>query len=66
MGCDVFQDADLARLLVHLHLDEVRGDEGLHHQNQINTIHKAGLFLKANSALAGAGEGVALRQCAKS
>src|ERR1700745_81633 len=22
------------------HLDEVRGDEGLHHQNQINTIHK--------------------------
>jgi 2-keto-4-pentenoate hydratase/2-oxohepta-3-ene-1,7-dioic acid hydratase in catechol pathway len=44
------------------HLDEVRGDEGLHHQNQINTIHKAGLFLKATSALAGAGEGVALRK----
>jgi 2-keto-4-pentenoate hydratase/2-oxohepta-3-ene-1,7-dioic acid hydratase in catechol pathway len=40
----------------------VRGDEGLHHQNQINTIHKAGLFLKATSALAGAGEGVALRK----
>jgi 2-keto-4-pentenoate hydratase/2-oxohepta-3-ene-1,7-dioic acid hydratase in catechol pathway len=44
------------------HLDEVRGDESLHHQNQINTIHKAGLFLKATSALAGAGEGVALRK----
>ena len=44
------------------HLDEVRGDEDLHHQNPINTIHKAGLFLKATSALAGAGEGVALRK----
>jgi 2-keto-4-pentenoate hydratase/2-oxohepta-3-ene-1,7-dioic acid hydratase in catechol pathway len=44
------------------HLDEVRGDESLHHQNPINTIHKAGLFLKATSALAGAGEGVALRK----
>jgi 2-keto-4-pentenoate hydratase/2-oxohepta-3-ene-1,7-dioic acid hydratase in catechol pathway len=44
------------------HLDEVRGDEGLHHQNQINTIHKAGLFLKATSALAGAGEGIGLRK----
>jgi len=44
------------------HLEEVRGDEGLHHQNPINTIHKAGLFLKATSALAGAGEGVALRK----
>jgi len=44
------------------HLEEVRGDEGLHHQNQVNTIHKAGLFLKATSALAGAGEGIALRK----
>jgi 2-keto-4-pentenoate hydratase/2-oxohepta-3-ene-1,7-dioic acid hydratase in catechol pathway len=44
------------------HLDEVRGDEDLHHQNPINTIHKAGLFLKATSALAGAGEGIALRK----
>ena len=44
------------------HLDEVRGDEGLHHQNPINTIHKAGLFLKATSALAGPGEGIALRK----
>ena len=44
------------------HLDEVRGDEDLHHQNPINTIHKAGLFLKATSALAGPGEGIALRK----
>jgi len=44
------------------HLDEVRGDEGLHHQNPINTIQKTGLFLKATSALAGAGEGIALRK----
>jgi 2-keto-4-pentenoate hydratase/2-oxohepta-3-ene-1,7-dioic acid hydratase in catechol pathway len=44
------------------HLEEVRGDAGLHHQNPINTIHKAGLFLKATSALAGAGDGVALRK----
>jgi len=44
------------------HLEEVRGDEGLHHQNPISTIHKAGLFLKATSALAGAGEGIALRK----
>ena len=44
------------------HLDEVKGDAGLHHQNPINTIHKAGLFLKATSALVGAGEGIALRQ----
>src|SRR5882724_13214517 len=28
------------------HLDEVRGDADLHHNNAITTIHKAGLFLK--------------------
>jgi 2-keto-4-pentenoate hydratase/2-oxohepta-3-ene-1,7-dioic acid hydratase in catechol pathway len=44
------------------HLDEVKGDASLHHQNPINTIHKAGLFLKATSALVGAGEGIALRK----
>ena len=44
------------------HLDEVKGDANLHHQNPINTIHKAGLFLKATSALVGAGEGIALRK----
>ena len=43
------------------HLDEVRGDQQLHHDNQIATIHKAGLFLKATSSLVGPGEGIALR-----
>jgi len=42
------------------HLDEVRGDAGLHHNNTITTIHKAGLFLKAASSLVGAGDGIAL------
>ncbi len=44
------------------HLNEVKGDAALHHQNPVNTIHNAGLFLKATSALAGAGEGIALRE----
>jgi 2-keto-4-pentenoate hydratase/2-oxohepta-3-ene-1,7-dioic acid hydratase in catechol pathway len=45
------------------HLEEVKGDAALHQGNQANTItiQKAGLFLKANSSLVGAGEGVALR-----
>jgi 2-keto-4-pentenoate hydratase/2-oxohepta-3-ene-1,7-dioic acid hydratase in catechol pathway len=42
------------------HLDEVRGDEGLHHDNTITTIHRAGLFLKAASSVVGAGDGIAL------
>ena len=42
------------------HLDEVRGDAQLHHDNAINTIHRAGLFLKAASSVVGAGDGVAL------
>jgi len=42
------------------HLDEVRGDAQLHHDNAINTIHRAGLFLKAVSSVVGAGDGVAL------
>lgn len=42
------------------HLDEVRGDSALHHENTITTIHKAGLFLKATSSLVGAGDGIAL------
>jgi 2-keto-4-pentenoate hydratase/2-oxohepta-3-ene-1,7-dioic acid hydratase in catechol pathway len=45
------------------HLAEVKGDASLH-QNTAGhtlTIHKAGVFLKATSSLAGAGEGVALR-----
>jgi 2-keto-4-pentenoate hydratase/2-oxohepta-3-ene-1,7-dioic acid hydratase in catechol pathway len=42
------------------HLDEVRGDAQLHHGNSINTIHHAGLFLKAASSVVGAGDGIAL------
>jgi 2-keto-4-pentenoate hydratase/2-oxohepta-3-ene-1,7-dioic acid hydratase in catechol pathway len=42
------------------HLDEVRGDAGLHHNNTITTIHQAGLFLKAPSSVVGAGDGIAL------
>ena len=46
------------------HLDEVKGDPQLHQGNTSHTvtIHKAGLFLKATSSLAGAGEGIALRR----
>jgi 2-keto-4-pentenoate hydratase/2-oxohepta-3-ene-1,7-dioic acid hydratase in catechol pathway len=45
------------------HLEEVKGDAQLHQNTQAHTItiQKAGLFLKANSSLVGAGEGVALR-----
>ena len=42
------------------HLDEVRGDSALHHDNTITTIHRAGLFLKAASSVVGAGDGIAL------
>jgi 2-keto-4-pentenoate hydratase/2-oxohepta-3-ene-1,7-dioic acid hydratase in catechol pathway len=42
------------------HLDEVRGDAALHHDNTITTIHRAGLFLKAASSVVGAGDGIAL------
>jgi 2-keto-4-pentenoate hydratase/2-oxohepta-3-ene-1,7-dioic acid hydratase in catechol pathway len=44
------------------HLEEVRGDAQLHHDNPIAAIHKAGLFLKATSSLVGPGEGIALRK----
>jgi 2-keto-4-pentenoate hydratase/2-oxohepta-3-ene-1,7-dioic acid hydratase in catechol pathway len=46
------------------HLDEVRDQSQLHHGNQGHTatIHTAGLFLKAISALVGPGEGIALRK----
>jgi 2,4-diketo-3-deoxy-L-fuconate hydrolase len=43
------------------HLEEARGDPAIHHQKQVEEIQKAGLFLKATSALVGASEGVALR-----
>jgi 2-keto-4-pentenoate hydratase/2-oxohepta-3-ene-1,7-dioic acid hydratase in catechol pathway len=46
------------------HLSEVKSDEQLHQGMQTHTItiHQAGLFLKATSALAGPGEGIALRK----
>ena len=44
------------------HLEEVRGNPDLHHDNQIPVIQRAGLFLKATSSLVGAGEGIALRK----
>ena len=44
------------------HLDEVKGDSQLHAGNPAHTvtIQTAGLFLKATSSLAGAGEGIAV------
>jgi 2-keto-4-pentenoate hydratase/2-oxohepta-3-ene-1,7-dioic acid hydratase in catechol pathway len=42
------------------HLQEALADKGIHHGNLINEIHKAGMFLKATSAVVGAGEGVKL------
>jgi 2-keto-4-pentenoate hydratase/2-oxohepta-3-ene-1,7-dioic acid hydratase in catechol pathway len=46
------------------HLDEVRADKALHHNTAAHTvtIQTAGLFLKANSSLVGAGEGVVIRK----
>src|ERR1051325_80289 len=46
------------------HLDEVRADKNLHHNTAAHTItiQSAGLFLKANSSLVGAGEGVVIRK----
>ena len=45
------------------HLSEVQDDSQLHHGNVAHTItiHQAGLFLKATSALVGPGDGIALR-----
>ena len=42
------------------HLEEALADKGIHHGNLVNEIHKAGMFLKAASAVVGAGEGVKL------
>ncbi len=46
------------------HLDEVRGDVAIHHNNPGHTvtIHNAGVFLKASSSLVGPGEGIAVRK----
>ena len=43
------------------HLEEARADSGIHHNSQVLEIQKIGLFLKATSSLAGAGEGVVIR-----
>lgn len=42
------------------HLQEALADKGIHHGNLVDEIHKAGMFLKASSAVVGAGEGVKL------
>jgi 2-keto-4-pentenoate hydratase/2-oxohepta-3-ene-1,7-dioic acid hydratase in catechol pathway len=42
------------------HLEEALADKGIHHGNLVNEIHKAGMFLKATSAVVGPGEGVRL------
>jgi len=42
------------------HLEEALADKGIHHGNLVQEIHKAGIFLKATSALVGAGQGVKL------
>ena len=42
------------------HLEEALADKGIHHGNLVSEIHKAGIFLKATSALVGAGQGVKL------
>lgn len=43
------------------HLEEARADSGIHHNNQVLEIQKIGLFLKANSSLVGAGQGITIR-----
>ena len=42
------------------HLQEVLGDPNIHHDNLINHIQRAGLFLKATSSLVGMSHGVRL------
>ena len=42
------------------HLQEALADKGIHHGNLVAEIHKAGMFLKATSAVVGPGEGVKL------
>jgi 2-keto-4-pentenoate hydratase/2-oxohepta-3-ene-1,7-dioic acid hydratase in catechol pathway len=44
------------------HLEEVLANANLHHDVKINHIRKAGLFLKATSSVAGAGQGIQLRK----
>jgi len=42
------------------HLQEALADKGIHHGKLVQEIHKAGMFLKATSAVVGPGEGVKL------
>jgi 2-keto-4-pentenoate hydratase/2-oxohepta-3-ene-1,7-dioic acid hydratase in catechol pathway len=42
------------------HLQEALADKGIHHGNLVSEIQKAGMFLKATSAVVGPGEGVKL------
>ena len=42
------------------HLEEALADKGIHHGNLVHEIHKAGMFLKATSAVVGPGEDVKL------
>ena len=42
------------------HLEEALADKGIHHGNLVQEIHKAGMFLKATSAVVGPSEGVKL------
>src|SRR5439155_20275073 len=42
------------------HLEEALKDKGIHHGNLISEIHKAGMFLKATSAVVGPAQGVKL------
>jgi 2-keto-4-pentenoate hydratase/2-oxohepta-3-ene-1,7-dioic acid hydratase in catechol pathway len=45
------------------HLEEVKADPNLHHQNaaHVQAIHQSGLFLKATSSIVGPAQGVAIR-----
>ncbi|HLU18693.1 MAG TPA: fumarylacetoacetate hydrolase family protein [Pusillimonas sp.] len=47
------------------HLEEARADAQIHHNNQLAEIQRVGLFLKANSSLVGAGNGVELRHAGR-
>jgi 2,4-diketo-3-deoxy-L-fuconate hydrolase len=47
------------------HLEEAREQSAIHHNNRIEEIRRVGLFLKANSSLAGASDGVTIAHPAR-
>lgn len=47
------------------HLEEAREQAAIHHNNRIEEIRRVGLFLKANSSLVGASEGVSIEHPAR-